>query len=132
MARGLGAAQVPQKLWDKWCKILHVISLLKLNFFCTIFLIFSAIVQDKRPFFTTFDYIVAAIQALELPEIFAGCWFLMTSLMWGLALGILDKHRSCMWGLGIPVKHMFCMWVLGILDKHRSCMWSLGIFVDML
>ena len=35
----------------------HLISLLKLLFFGTIFLIFSAIVQDKRPFFTTFDYI---------------------------------------------------------------------------
>ena len=62
----------PQKLWDKWCKILHSGPLLALNFiietsfFCTIFLIFSAIVQDKRPFFTTFDYIVAVIQALVL------------------------------------------------------------------
>ena len=71
MARGLGAAQGPQKLWDKWCKILHSRSLLALNFIietsfsCTIFLIFSAIVQDKRPFFTTFDYIVAVIQALQ-------------------------------------------------------------------
>jgi hypothetical protein len=60
---GLGATQGTQKLWDKWCKILHSRSLLALNFiietsfFCTIFLIFSAIVQDKRPFFTTFDYI---------------------------------------------------------------------------
>jgi hypothetical protein len=43
----------------------HLISFLKLHFFCTIFLIFSAIVQDKRPFFTTFDYIVAVIQALQ-------------------------------------------------------------------
>ena len=45
-------------VWDKWCKILHSRPLLALNFiietsfFCTIFLIFSAIVQDKRPFFT--------------------------------------------------------------------------------
>jgi hypothetical protein len=52
-------------VWDKWCKILPSRPLLALNFiietsfFCTIFLIFSAIVQDKRPFFTTFDYIVA-------------------------------------------------------------------------
>ena len=43
-------------VWDKWCKILHSRPLLALNFiietsfFCTIFLIFSAIVQDKRPF----------------------------------------------------------------------------------
>ena len=72
--RGLGAAQGPQKLWDKWCKILHSRPLLALNFiietsfFCTIFLIFSAIVQDKRPFFTTFDYIVAVIQALQFVD----------------------------------------------------------------
>ena len=57
-------------IWDKWCKIMHSRPLLALNFiietsfFCTIFLIFSAIVQDKRPFFTTFDYIVAVIQAI--------------------------------------------------------------------
>jgi hypothetical protein len=69
---GLGAAQIPQKLWDKWCKIPHSRPLLALNFiietsfFCTIFLIFSAIVQDYRPFFTTFDYIVAVIQALAI------------------------------------------------------------------
>ena len=62
----------PQELWDKWCKILHSGPLLALNFiietsfFCTIFLIFSAIVQDKNPLFTTFDYIVAVIQALVL------------------------------------------------------------------
>jgi hypothetical protein len=61
-------------VWDKWCKILHSRSLLALNFiietsfFCTIFLIFSAIVQDKRPFFTTFDYIVAVIQALQFVD----------------------------------------------------------------
>jgi hypothetical protein len=71
----LGLLSSPQKLWDKWCKILHLISLLKLNFFCTIFLIFSAIVQDKRPFFVTFDYIVAVIQALQLLQ------NLLTSLM---------------------------------------------------
>ena len=29
---------------------------------------FSAIVQDKRPFFTTFDYIVAVIQALQFVD----------------------------------------------------------------
>ena len=58
----------------KWCKILHSRPLLALNFiiatsfFCTIFLIFSAIVQDKRPFFTTFDYIVAVIQALQFVD----------------------------------------------------------------
>ena len=69
-----GLAQGPQKLWDKWCKILHSRPLLALNFiietsfFCTIFLIFSAIVQDKRPFFTTFDYIVAVIQALQFVD----------------------------------------------------------------
>ena len=74
MAEGLGPAQGPQKLWDKWCKILHSRPLLALNFiietsfFCTIFLIFSAIVQDKRPFFTTFDYIVAVIQALQFVD----------------------------------------------------------------
>ena len=74
MARGMGAAQGPQKLWDKWCKILHSRPLLALNFiietsfFCTIFLIFSAIVQDKRPFITTFDYIVAVIQALQFVD----------------------------------------------------------------
>ena len=68
MAGGLGVAQGPQKLWDK---ILHSMPLLALNFiiktsfFCTIFLIFSAIVQDKNPFFTTFDYIMAVIQALQ-------------------------------------------------------------------
>jgi hypothetical protein len=28
----LGAAQGPQKLWDKWCKILHSRPLLALNF----------------------------------------------------------------------------------------------------
>jgi hypothetical protein len=43
-----------------------------ISFFCTIFLIFSAIVQDKRPpppfFFTTFDYIVAVIQALQFVD----------------------------------------------------------------
>ena len=61
-------------VWDKWCKILHSRPLLALNFiietsfFCTIFLIFSAIVQDKRPFFTTFDYIVAVIQALQFVD----------------------------------------------------------------
>jgi hypothetical protein len=71
MAGGLGVAQGSQKLWDKWCKILHSMPLLALNFiiktsfFCTIFLIFSAIVQDKNPFFTTFDYIMAVIQALQ-------------------------------------------------------------------
>jgi hypothetical protein len=27
-----GLLSSPQKLWDKWCKILHLISLLKLNF----------------------------------------------------------------------------------------------------
>jgi hypothetical protein len=48
----------------------HLISLLKLLFFCTIFLIFSAIVRDKRPFFTTFDYIVAVIQALQFVSVF--------------------------------------------------------------
>jgi hypothetical protein len=48
----------------------HLISLLKLLFFCTIFLILSAIVQDKRPFFTTFDYIVAAFQALQFVSVF--------------------------------------------------------------
>jgi hypothetical protein len=69
-----GLAQGPQKLWDKWCKILHSRPLLALNFiietsfFCAIFLIFSAIVQDKRPFFTTFDYIVAVIQALQFVD----------------------------------------------------------------
>jgi hypothetical protein len=73
-ARGLGAAEGPQKLWDKWCQILHSRPLLALNFiietsfFCAIFLIFSAIVQDKRPFFTTFDYIVAVIQALQFVD----------------------------------------------------------------
>ena len=57
-------------VWNKWCKILHSRPLLALNFiietsfFCTIFLIFSAIAQDKRPFFTTSDYIVAVIQAI--------------------------------------------------------------------
>ena len=67
-------SQDPQKLWDKWCKILHSRPLLALNliietsFFCTIFLMFSAIVQDKRPFFTTFDYIVAVIQALQFVD----------------------------------------------------------------
>jgi hypothetical protein len=55
-----GVAQGPQKLWHKWCKILHSRPLLALNFiietsfFCTIFLIFSAIVQDKRSFFYYF------------------------------------------------------------------------------
>ena len=74
MAGSLGSAQGSQKLWDKWCKILHSRPLLALNFiietsfFCTIFLIFSAIVQDKRPFFTTFDYIVAVIQALQFVD----------------------------------------------------------------
>jgi hypothetical protein len=69
-----GVAQGPQKLWDKWCKILHSRPLLALNFiiensfFCTIFLIFSAIVQDKRPFFTTFDYVVAVIQVLQFVD----------------------------------------------------------------
>jgi hypothetical protein len=58
-------------VWDKWCKILHSRPLLALNFiietsfFVLFFFIFSAIVQDKRPFFTTFDYIVAVIQALQ-------------------------------------------------------------------
>jgi hypothetical protein len=62
------------RFWDKWCKILHSRPLLALNFiietsfFCNIFLIFSAIVQDKRPFFTTFDYIVAVIQALQFVD----------------------------------------------------------------
>jgi hypothetical protein len=70
----LGLLKATQKLWDKWCKILHSRPLLALNFiietsfFCTIFLIFSAIVQDKRPFFTTFDYIVAVIQALQFVD----------------------------------------------------------------
>jgi hypothetical protein len=70
-AGGLGAAQGSQKLWDKWCKILHSRPLLAFNFIietsflCAIFLIFSAIFRDKRPFFTTFDYIVAVIQALQ-------------------------------------------------------------------
>ena len=46
MAGSLGSAQGSQKLWDKWCKILHSRPLLALNFiietsfFCTIFLIF--------------------------------------------------------------------------------------------
>ena len=46
-------------VWDKWWKILHSRPLLALNFiietsfFCTIFLIFSAIVQNKRPFFSS-------------------------------------------------------------------------------
>jgi hypothetical protein len=31
-AGGLGPAQGPQKLWDKWCKILHSRPLLALNF----------------------------------------------------------------------------------------------------
>ena len=45
-AGGLGATQGLQKLWDKWCKILHSRPLLALNFiietsfFCTIFLIY--------------------------------------------------------------------------------------------
>jgi hypothetical protein len=39
--------------------------IIETSFFCTIFLIFSAIAQDKRLFFTTFDYIVAVIQALQ-------------------------------------------------------------------
>jgi hypothetical protein len=61
-------------VWDKWCKILHSRPLLALNFiietsfFGTIFLIFSAIVQDKRPFFTTFDYIVTVVQALQFVD----------------------------------------------------------------
>jgi hypothetical protein len=61
-------------VWDTWCKILHSRPLLALNFiietsfFCTIFLIFSAIVQDKRLFLTTFDYIVAVIQALQFVD----------------------------------------------------------------
>jgi hypothetical protein len=44
-----GVAQGPQKLWDKWCKILHSRPLLALNFiietsfYCTIFLIFFQI-----------------------------------------------------------------------------------------
>ena len=42
--------------------------IIETSFFCTIFLIFSAIVQDKRPFFTTFDYIVAVIQALQFVD----------------------------------------------------------------
>ena len=43
-------------VWDKWCKILHSRPLLALNFIietsflCTMFLIFSAIVQIKDPF----------------------------------------------------------------------------------
>ena len=42
-ATDLGATQGPQKLWDKWCKILHSRPLLAHNFiietsyFCTIF-----------------------------------------------------------------------------------------------
>jgi hypothetical protein len=62
------------ELWDKWCKILHSRPLLALNFiietsfFCTIFLIFSANVQDKRLFSTTFDYTVAVIQALQFVD----------------------------------------------------------------
>jgi hypothetical protein len=54
--------------------ILHSRPLLALNFiietsfFCTIFLIFLAIVQDKRPLFTTFDYILAVIQALQFVD----------------------------------------------------------------
>jgi hypothetical protein len=39
--------------------------IIKTSFFCTIFLIFSAIVQDKNLLFTTFDYIMAVIQALQ-------------------------------------------------------------------
>jgi hypothetical protein len=39
--------------------------IIETSFFCTIFLIFTAIAQDKRLFFTTFDYIVAVIQALQ-------------------------------------------------------------------
>jgi hypothetical protein len=67
-------APLRSKLWDIWFKILHSRPLLALNFiietsfFCTIFLIFSAIVQDKRPFFTIFDYIVAVIQALQFVD----------------------------------------------------------------
>jgi hypothetical protein len=62
------------ELWDKWCKILHSRPLLALNFiietsfFCTIFLIFSANVQNKRLFSTTFDYTVAVIQALQFVD----------------------------------------------------------------
>jgi hypothetical protein len=43
-----------QSFWGPWARPL--------------FLIFSTIVQDKRPFFTTFDYIVAVIQALQFVD----------------------------------------------------------------
>ena len=42
--------------------------IIETSFFCTIFFIFSAIVQDKKTFFTTFDYLVAVIQALQFVD----------------------------------------------------------------
>ena len=66
----------------------HLISLLKLHFFCTIFLIFSAIVQDKRPFFTTFDYIVAVIQALRFVDYKDVLRFYFLNAIW------LEKQNS--------------------------------------
>jgi hypothetical protein len=61
---------------------------LKLHFFCTIFLIFSAIVQDKRPFFTTFDYIVAVIQALPFVDYKDVLRFYFLNAIW------LEKQNS--------------------------------------
>jgi hypothetical protein len=44
---GLGAAQGPQKLWDKWCKILHSRPLLALNFMIepSFFVLFPCFIQ---------------------------------------------------------------------------------------
>ena len=63
-----GPLSSPQKLWDKWCKILHLISLLKLNFFVLFFSYFQQLFKIKDPFFATFDYIVAVIQALQFVD----------------------------------------------------------------
>ena len=52
----LGAVQGPQKLWDKWCKILHSRPLLALNFiietsfFVLFFSYFQQLFKIKDPF----------------------------------------------------------------------------------
>jgi hypothetical protein len=72
--RGSGGRSSPQKLWDKWCKILHSRSLLGLNFiietsfFVLFFSYFQQLFKIKDSFFTTFDYIVAVIQTLQFVE----------------------------------------------------------------
>ena len=69
--RGSGGRLRPPEALYKLCILglsWHLISLLKLHFFVLFFSYFQQLFKIKDPFFTTFDYIVAVIQALQFVD----------------------------------------------------------------